>query len=80
MRIRAKDVLIALDPPERISASNVLPATVARCTEDGGTVTLSLVCAGQTLTAQITRRAFERLGLAVGQPVYAVIKAVTIAR
>ena len=80
LRVRAKDVMIALDEPRRVSATNVLPAIVARCAVTGGAATLELACARQTLIAQITRRAFERLDLAEGAAVYAVVKAVTIAR
>ncbi len=80
LRILAKDVMIALDPLERVSANNILPATLERCDAGDALATLLLACGGQSLVAQITRRAFDRLGLEPGMSVYAVIKTVTIAR
>jgi molybdate transport system ATP-binding protein len=80
LRIFARDVMIALDPPGRVSANNVLPAIIARCEPRDGGAIVELVCEGQSIMAQITRRAFERLVLRTGLSVYAVIKAVTIAR
>jgi molybdate transport system ATP-binding protein len=80
VRILARDVMIALDHPGRVSANNILPARIERCETTGALATLELHCEGQKLVAQITRRAFDRLGLAPGLSVYAVIKSVTIAR
>jgi molybdate transport system ATP-binding protein len=80
LKIRAKDVMIALDRPERVSANNILPARLARASLTDAIATLQLSCAGQSLAAQITRRAYDRLGLAEGMSVYAVVKSVTIAR
>jgi molybdate transport system ATP-binding protein len=80
LRIRARDVMIALDPPSRVSANNILPVTIARIARHGGAATLTLDCEGQTLTAQITTRACDRLKLREGLAAYAVIKSVTIAR
>jgi molybdate transport system ATP-binding protein len=80
LKIRARDVMIALDRPERVSANNVFPATLARAALTDAIATLSLACEGQSLTAQITRRAYDQLGLREGVSVYAVVKSVTIAR
>jgi molybdate transport system ATP-binding protein len=77
VRIRARDVMIALSPPEGLSALNVLPGTVAEIgRSDGAIVDISLDCAGEKLTARLTRRSVERLGLVPGRLVYAVIKSI----
>jgi molybdate transport system ATP-binding protein len=77
VRIRARDVMIALSPPEGLSALNVLPGTVAEIgRSDGAIVDISLDCADEKLTARLTRRSVERLGLVPGRPVYAVIKSI----
>ena len=77
VRVRARDVMIALAPPEGLSALNVLPGAVAEIgRSDGAIVDISLDCAGEKLTARLTRRSVERLGLAPGRPVYAVIKSI----
>jgi molybdate transport system ATP-binding protein len=77
VRIRARDVMIALAPPEGLSALNVLPGTVAEIGRtDGPIVELRLDCAGEALVARLTRRSVETLGLEPGRPVYAVIKSI----
>ena len=77
VRIRARDVMIALSPPEGLSALNVLPGTVAELGRgEGPILDLRLDCAGEALIARLTRRSIERLGLAPGKPVYAVIKSI----
>src|SRR5881394_1320164 len=48
VRIRARDVMIALHPPEGLSALNVLPGTVAEIRRaDGPIVAMRLDCAGE---------------------------------
>src|SRR5690348_7489686 len=75
VRIRARDVMIALEPPHGLSALNVLPGTVAEIARaDGPIVQIRLDCAGETLIARLTRRSVETLGLEPGRAVYAVIK------
>lgn len=77
IRIRARDVMIALQPPLGLSALNVLPGTVAEIGRtDGPIVEMRLDCAGEALVARLTRRSVETLGLAPGRPVYAVIKSI----
>jgi molybdate transport system ATP-binding protein len=77
VRIRARDVMIALAPPEQLSALNVLPGTVAEISRaDGPIVEMRLDCAGEALLARLTRRSVETLALQPGRPVYAVIKSI----
>ncbi|TMJ77392.1 MAG: molybdenum ABC transporter ATP-binding protein [Alphaproteobacteria bacterium] len=77
VRIRARDVMIALQPPQGLSALNILPGTVAEIGEtDGPSVDMRLDCAGQPLIARLTRRSVESLGLVPGRRVYAVIKSI----
>jgi molybdate transport system ATP-binding protein len=77
VRIRARDVMIALAPPDGLSALNVLPGTVAEIAAgDGAIVQLRLDCAGEALVARLTRRSVETLGLVPGKQVHAVIKSI----
>jgi molybdate transport system ATP-binding protein len=77
VRIRARDVMIALTPPENLSALNVLPGTVAEIAgSDGPIVQMRLDCAGEAVIARLTRRSVETLGLVPGLKVYAVIKSI----
>src|SRR5262249_33615528 len=77
VRIRARDVMIALEPPQGLSALNILPGTVAEIgPADGASVEMRLDCASEPLLARLTRRSVENLGLVPGRQVYAVIKSI----
>jgi molybdate transport system ATP-binding protein len=77
VRIRARDVMIALQPPVGLSALNVLPGTIAEIAAgDGPIVQMRLDCAGEALVVRLTRRSVETLGLEPGKAVHAVIKSI----
>lgn len=85
LRIRARDVAIALTPPRDASFLNMLPATIAEIAEaDGPSLDVSLALSdapdAPRLWARITRRSADRLGLRLGLPVHALIKTVGIDR
>jgi molybdate transport system ATP-binding protein len=81
VRVRARDVSLALAHPEGLSVLNVLPATlVAIATEEGPIVDVQLRVGKLPLTARITRRSMHELALREGQQVYALIKAVSLDR
>jgi molybdate transport system ATP-binding protein len=81
MRVRARDVMLALARPTDISALNVIAGTIAEIgTSDGAVVEVRLDCAGEALTARLTRASVARLDLAIGRPVFALIKSVAIER
>jgi molybdate transport system ATP-binding protein len=77
VRIRARDVMIALTPPEGLSALNVLPGTIAEISAGTGPIVqMRLDCGGEALVARLTRRSVETLGLTPGRAVHAVIKSI----
>lgn len=80
--VRAEDVILAIDPPERISARNVLPARVTRCESAGedAFVHLALDPRGERLVAKVTAAATAKLELRPGARVHALIKAQAIRR
>jgi molybdate transport system ATP-binding protein len=81
VRVRARDVAIALSPPPDSSMLNVLPGTVDEIGSDSGAlVDLRIAVGGHALWARITKRSLRRLGLVEGTPVYALIKTVAIDR
>jgi molybdate transport system ATP-binding protein len=81
LRIAARDVMLALEPPARISATNMIQGRVAEIGSGPGPYCdIRLVCGGSILLARITRRSAERLGLGPGSAVIAVIKAVSVNR
>jgi molybdate transport system ATP-binding protein len=78
--IRSRDVMLSLQPPQEISALNVLKGTVAAIRESDAQADIRLDCNGATLVARLTTKSVQRLALAPGRPVYAVIKSVSFER
>jgi len=81
-RVRARDVMLSLDPPGRISALNVLPVVVRAVTpaEGGVDALVELDAGGDRLLARVTRQTVATLALAPGTPAWAVVKAVAFDR
>ena len=78
--IRSRDVMLSLQPPQDISALNVLQGKVAEIVTHGAQADIRLDCNGATLMARLTNKSVQRLALAPGRPVYAVIKSVSFER
>ena len=79
VRVRARDVAIALAAPADLSIRNVVPAEVAAVElEAGAYAEILLAACGQHLRARITRKSAVELGLAPGKAVFALIKSVTV--
>jgi molybdate transport system ATP-binding protein len=77
-RIRARDVSLAVQRPMEISILNILPGYVTFIDDEAGPVVdVQLAVGGATLTARITRRSFQQLGIHSGQELYALVKAVS---
>jgi molybdate transport system ATP-binding protein len=81
VRVRARDVSLALSRPQDASFLNVLAGTVtALGKEDGASLDVQLDVGGTPLIARITRKSALALGLGLGRPVFALVKAVAIDR
>ena len=80
VRVRARDVSLALDAPTRISVLNRFKGTILELAPDDGPQVDILLDIGTPLWARVTRRSVDELGLAPGREVYALIKAVAIDR
>ena len=81
VRIRAREVSIALEPPQHISIQNILRGSVIAIDEPRDSSVVIVIAVGAvTLRARITRRAVRQLALAPGMDVYALIKAVSLDR
>jgi molybdate transport system ATP-binding protein len=80
--IRGRDVMLSLAAPQDISALNVLAGRVAAIVPDGNgaQAEVRLDCNGAALTARVTAKSVQRLRLAPGLPVFAVIKSVSFER
>jgi molybdate transport system ATP-binding protein len=81
VRIRARDVSIALAPPENISIINIIPCIIKEISEEKSPqVDLQLDAGGAPIWARITARSRAALGLRPGLQVHALIKSVAIDR
>jgi molybdate transport system ATP-binding protein len=81
IRVRARDVILAVTRPSGISALNVVEGQVERLIPiEEGALEVQLRASNQRLLARVTRRSGEALGLAPGRQVFAVIKSVAIDR
>lgn len=81
LRIRARDVSLALRPLEGLSIRNMLAGTVTSISEETGPYAEILCSVGQqTIRARITRASVNDLKLATGKPVTVLIKSVAIDR
>jgi molybdate transport system ATP-binding protein len=81
VRVRARDVSIALSRPIGLSIRNVLAGTVAAIgEEEGPSLDVQLDLGGTSLIARITRKSALELGLRPGLAVFALIKSVSIDR
>ena len=80
LRIRARDVSLALTRPSGLSIQNVIAARIAAIhPADGPYVDVELD-AGAPLWARVTTRSVHDLSLAIGLDVFALVKAVSIDR
>lgn len=80
LRVLARDVSLALHRPEDSSVLNLLRATVT-ATWPASTpahVIVKLIAGDTALLARITRRSYDQLGLDIGKPVWAQVKAVAL--
>lgn len=81
LRIRARDVAIAISEPKDISIRNVFKGVISSVTDESGPYT-EILCnvSDQTLRARITRASASELGLSPGKQVFLLIKSVAIDR
>ena len=83
VRIAAGDVSLALDAASSSTILNILSGRILSATPLGANEILAVLGLGEgdgaRLLARVTRRSWERLGLAEGMNVYAQIKSVALA-
>jgi molybdate transport system ATP-binding protein len=79
VRLRARDISLAIEEPRGLSTQNILPATLAAIDPIPGTseAFARLAIGPSVLLARITQDSVRRLALRPGMAVWALIKAVT---
>lgn len=81
IRVRARDVSLALERPKDISILNCLKGRIVELDAQPGTsVDVRLDVAGTPLIARITRHSANALGLAPGKEAWALVKAISLDR
>ena len=83
LRIRARDVAIALVRPEKLSIRNAVLGEILEIMQESETAFAEVLLdigEGQRLRARITRASVAELALSVGDNVYALIKSVSFDR
>jgi len=80
LRIQANDVAISKQPLADISVINQLPVTIEKLDawRPGRVLLTATLADGQRLSAEITEHSRQKLGLACGQSVHALIKSVAL--
>jgi molybdate transport system ATP-binding protein len=79
--IRVRDVMLSLRRPEEISALNVLAGRIVSIVPTStAQADIRLDCNGAVLMARLTAKSVDRLALAPGRPVYAIVKSVSFER
>lgn len=79
VQLLARDVILAIYPPEGLSVRNTLAGTIASIVEDAvDTDLVSVDIGGATVLSRVTRVAIQALALRPGMAVWILIKAVSI--
>lgn len=78
VKIKARDVSLALNRAEDCSLLNLLPARVESWQALDAQMLLTLRIGDQRLLARITRYSFDQLGIHAGQALWAQIKSVSL--
>lgn len=78
VRVRARDVSLALKKPSAISVQNIFEGTVEQIAEETGAYAELKLCVGNTrLRSRVTRESVSRLGIAAGGRVFLLVKSVS---
>ena len=80
IRVRARDVTLALEKPRDISTLNVLAGKIVEIAQSEGPQADVLIDVGRPLWARVTRKSTADLGLTAGKEVFALIKSVAFDR
>lgn len=79
VRIRARDVALALSPPTGTSIQNILKGTIERIDAAGRPLVDVRLDVGFPLLARVTIKACDDLDLRAGQRIFAMVKSVAVA-
>jgi len=80
VEVKATDVTLALEPPQKISTRTVLHGRVRKIDADNSPLAFAILDlpGGDTLAAALTRLSIDEIGLSAGRDVYALVKSVAL--
>ena len=78
LRVRARDVMIANQRLEGLSALNQLEGKITGINRQGPIADVKIDCAGTSIMSRITHQSSQSLKLAVGMPIFAIVKTASI--
>lgn len=80
LRIPAREVILALEPPRGLSLRNSLSGVVSAMygEAEGGHVVVQITVGTLRLLAEVTRDAIAQLGITVGTPLHALVKSMSL--
>lgn len=79
VHIPARDVMLATVKPEGLSALNILEGLIAEVAlSEDGMAMVQVDCGGDIIASRITKLSVERLALAPGKPIFAIIKSAAL--
>ncbi|HKE94665.1 MAG TPA: molybdenum ABC transporter ATP-binding protein, partial [Povalibacter sp.] len=79
VQVLARDVILAVSPPEGLSVRNILPGTIVAIADDDFDSDLVHVdIGGSIVLSRVTRAALQALGLRTGMPIHVLVKAMSI--
>lgn len=80
VRIPAREVILSDRPPEGLSLHNAVPGVVTGVSSqpDSPFVTVQLTVGSTALLVEVTRDAVDRLHVTLGQPLFALVKSVSL--
>ena len=80
LRIPAREVILATEPPRGLSLHNVVAGRVTALHEDpsGDHVTVQIAVGDVRLLSEVTRDAVAQLGIGIGRPIHALIKSLSL--
>ncbi len=79
VQVLARDVILAVFPPEGLSVRNILAGTIVHIgSDDADTDLVQVDVGGAIVLARVTRAALQALSLCTGMTIYVLVKAVSI--
>jgi molybdate transport system ATP-binding protein len=77
VQLLARDIILATREPQGLSVRNQLRGTIRSIVDDAGSDLIEVDVGNAPVLARVTRDATRELGLAAGQPVWVLVKAVS---